>query len=199
MATERMCTHRIGALVVLNDQGDVVGLVSERDVVESLARFGAGVPTGLVGESMTRNVITCSPDDRVNDLMAVMTRHRVRHLCVMENGQLAGMISIGDLVKSRLNELELESNVTRTFASADKNGCMKAIVRHQYIARLQGGLRKPKHTTMGTDVAGTVEAVGTKVTRVQPGDEVFCGAPGSLAEYATACPTTRSPRSPPVD
>lgn len=63
---------------------------------------------------------------------------------------------------------------------------MKAIVRHQCIARLQGGLRKPKHTTMETDVAGTVEAVGTKVTRVQPGDEVFCGALGSLAEYATA-------------
>ena len=113
MATERMSTHRIGALVVVNDQGDVVGLLSERDVVESLARFGAGVATGLVGESMTRNVITCSPDDRVNDLMAVMTRQRVRHLCVMENGQLAGMISIGDLVKSRLNELELESNVLR--------------------------------------------------------------------------------------
>lgn len=113
MATEQMSNHRIGALVVLNDQGDVVGLLSERDVVESLARFGAGVSTGLVGECMTRDVITCSPDDRVNDLMAVMTRRRVRHLCVMDNGQLAGMISIGDLVKSRLNELELESNVLR--------------------------------------------------------------------------------------
>lgn len=113
MATERMSSLRVGALVVVDDNGDVVGLLAERDVVESLARFGAGVATGLVAEAMTRNVITCAPDDRVDDLMAVMTRRRVRHLCVMEDGRLAGMISIGDLVKARLSELEFESNVLR--------------------------------------------------------------------------------------
>ena len=112
-ATERMSSHRIGALVVVDDNGDVVGLLAERDVVESVARFGAGVATGVVAEAMTRNVISCAPDDRINDLMAVMTRRHVRHLCVMDGGRLAGMISIGDLVKARLAELEFESNVLR--------------------------------------------------------------------------------------
>ncbi len=112
-AIERMANLGIGALVVLNDNGELVGVLSERDIVVSLARSGAGVLSDPVAEAMTRKVITCSPEDRVNDLMAGMTRSRVRHFPVMDGGRLAGMISIGDLVKARLNELEFESSVLR--------------------------------------------------------------------------------------
>ncbi len=110
---ERMTNLGIGALVVLDDTGDIVGLLSERDVVAALARSGADALSGSVADAMTRKVITCSPEDRVNDLMAVMTRSRVRHISVTDGGKLAGIISIGDLVKARLNELETESAVLR--------------------------------------------------------------------------------------
>lgn len=112
-ALERMTNDRIGALVVLNDTGELVGLLSERDIVVSLARSGAGALSSPVAAAMTRNIITCSPEDRVNDIMAVMTRRRVRHLSVLNGGRLAGIISIGDLVKARLGELEFESSVLR--------------------------------------------------------------------------------------
>ena len=110
---ERMANLGIGALVVLNDSGEIVGMLSERDVVAALARSGSGALVGTVGEAMTRKIITCSPEDRVNDVMAVMTRSRMRHLTVTDRGELVGIISIGDLVKARLTELEFESSVLR--------------------------------------------------------------------------------------
>ena len=112
-AIDWLNTHRIGALVVLSDSGDLIGIVSERDIVEALARTDSRVLSQPVVNVMTRDVITCAPEDRVNDLMAVMTRRRVRHLVVVDGGRLAGIISIGDLVKARLMELELESSVLR--------------------------------------------------------------------------------------
>jgi len=110
---ERMNKLGIGALVVLDDTGAIVGLLSERDVVAALAQSGAAALSGSVADAMTRKVFTCAPDDRANDLMAVMTRGRVRHIPVTDGGRLAGIISIGDLVKARLNELEFESSVLR--------------------------------------------------------------------------------------
>jgi len=112
-AIDWLNTHRIGALVVLSDSGDLIGIVSERDIVEALARTDSRVLSQPVVNVMTRDVITCAPEDRANDLMAVMTRRRVRHLVVVDGGRLAGIISIGDLVKARLMELELESSVLR--------------------------------------------------------------------------------------
>jgi CBS domain-containing protein len=103
----------IGALVVSKDGAGILGIVSERDLVRGLTEHGAHLQALPVSKVMTAPVLTCTPDERVTALMARMTRHRVRHLPVVDGGRLAGIISIGDVVKSRLDELELEANVLR--------------------------------------------------------------------------------------
>ena len=112
-AVERMAKRNVGALVVVDDDGKVVGMLSEREVVHALAALAERALTEDVADVMSRKSITCGPDDRLADLMAVMTEHRVRHLPVVEHGRLLGLVSIGDLVKARLGELEFESNVLR--------------------------------------------------------------------------------------
>jgi CBS domain-containing protein len=109
---QRLRLEGIGALVVL-DQGRVVGMISERDVVRAFAMYRAEAAEIKVAESMTKNVITCHPDDSLTRILGLMTRHRVRHLPVLEAGRLAGLISIGDAVKYRLDELEMEAAVLR--------------------------------------------------------------------------------------
>lgn len=103
-----LADHGVGALVVSDDGATIAGIVSERDVVRRLDEDGAGALDRLVGEVMTVAVHTCSPDDAVDELMAVMTEHRVRHVPVVVGGSLAGIVSIGDVVKMRLGELEIE-------------------------------------------------------------------------------------------
>jgi CBS domain-containing protein len=112
-AIERMTVQSIGALVVLDDAGRLVGVLSERDVMRALATSDAAGLSRPISEVMTTEVVTCSPDDRLGELMGVMTRRRIRHLPVVDDGRLVGIVSIGDLVKSRLEELELESRVLR--------------------------------------------------------------------------------------
>ena len=114
-AVHRLALERIGALVVSDDGVRVAGILSERDVVEGLARDGADLlATGRrVADLMTRNVVTCGPDDTSRHLMAEMTRRRVRHLPVVVGDRLVGIVSIGDVVKSRLGEVELEATVLR--------------------------------------------------------------------------------------
>jgi len=112
-AVERMASRNIGALVVVDDNGKIVGMVSERDVVLALAASAERAPVQSVTDVMSRRLLTCGPDDSLADLMAVMTEHRVRHLPVVDHGQLLGLVSIGDLVKARLGELEIESHVLR--------------------------------------------------------------------------------------
>ena len=112
-AVERMASRNIGALVVVDDEGKIVGMVSERDVVLALAASAEKAPAQSVTDVMSRRLLTCGPDDSLAELMAVMTEHRVRHLPVVDHGQLLGLVSIGDLVKARLGELEFESNVLR--------------------------------------------------------------------------------------
>ena len=112
-AVERMAKRNVGALVVVDDDGKVVGMLSEREVVHALANSAERALNESVADVMSRRPITCGPDDRLADLMAVMTEHRVRHLPVVEHGRLLGLVSIGDLVKARLGELEFESNVLR--------------------------------------------------------------------------------------
>ncbi len=112
-AVERMTKRNVGALVVVDDDGKVVGMLSEREVVRALADSAERALNESVSDVMSRRPITCGPEARLADLMALMTEHRVRHLPVVDAGHLLGLVSIGDLVKARLGELEFESNVLR--------------------------------------------------------------------------------------
>jgi CBS domain-containing protein len=99
--------YNIGASVV-TDGDNVVGIVSERDIVRRLEERGAPLLGAAVGEIMTRNVVTCSPEDTVDSLAATMTERRIRHMPVVSGGQLVGIVSIGDVVKSRISQLETD-------------------------------------------------------------------------------------------
>ena len=114
-ALDRLVRERIGALVVSEHGRRVAGVLSERDLVRALAAEGAALVAGgrRVAELMTREVVTCAPEDDVGRVMAEMTRRRVRHLPVVEGGGLAGIVSIGDVVKSRLGEAEGEAATLR--------------------------------------------------------------------------------------
>ncbi|OFJ51950.1 CBS domain-containing protein [Mycolicibacterium grossiae] len=100
-----LVTRNVGALVVV-DAGRPVGIVSERDVVRHLHARGAGLLDLTVADIMSTHVVTCAPGDSVDALSALMTTHRVRHVPVVDDGALAGIVSIGDVVKTRMSELE---------------------------------------------------------------------------------------------
>lgn len=112
-AISRLTTKGIGALVVSRDGHHYEGVFSERDVVRGLARYGALALDMRVGDLMSRGVPVCSPSDTLKHVMAEMTRTRHRHLPVIDGGRLCGIVSIGDLVKHRLDEMELEASVLR--------------------------------------------------------------------------------------
>ena len=107
--------ERIGALVVSEDGESVDGVLSERDIVVALGESGTVLLSRTVDEVMTRNVVTCDPADTVGELMAEMTNRRFRHFPVVEDGRLRGIVSIGDLVKNRLDEVEFEAKSLRSF------------------------------------------------------------------------------------
>lgn len=100
--------ERIGAVVVL-DGDHIAGILSERDIVAALADDGADCLARPVSQVMSTKVTTCAPDAAVNDVMATMTNHRIRHLPVVDGDQLVGIVSIGDVVKHRMDELEIET------------------------------------------------------------------------------------------
>jgi CBS domain-containing protein len=110
--------EQIGAMIVSSDGRSIDGIISERDLAYGLAGHGSELPTVAVSKLMTQMVIDCSPDDSINHVMKLMAQRRVRHLPVKEGGQLVGIISIGDVIKHRLDELELEANVMRDYAVA---------------------------------------------------------------------------------
>ena len=114
-AVELLRRNGVGALVVSDDGTSVDGILSERDIVLGLFKCGGDLLSRPVGEVMTREVITCEPEDSVSDLMAEMTNRRIRHFPVIADGQLGGIVSIGDLVKSRLDEVEFEASSLRSF------------------------------------------------------------------------------------
>jgi CBS domain-containing protein len=114
-AVETLNRERIGALVVSADGTSVDGILSERDIVTALDDYGAALLSRPVDEIMTRNVITCDPVDTVQELMAEMTNRRCRHIPVIKDGRLRGIVSIGDLVKNRLDEVEFEAHSLRSF------------------------------------------------------------------------------------
>ena len=117
-AIELLRRQGIGALVVSGDGSTVAGILSERDVVHALAERGASLLALPVAALMTRHVFTCTPTDSIAELMAEMTGRRIRHLPVVENGRLAGIVSIGDVVKNRLDEVESEANSLRAFITS---------------------------------------------------------------------------------
>jgi CBS domain-containing protein len=108
----------IGAVVVSNDGNTVAGILSERDIVHALAERGPVFLDLPVSALMTRHVFTCRPADSIADLMAEMTERRIRHLPVVENGRLVGIVSIGDVVKNRLDEVESEASSLRQFITS---------------------------------------------------------------------------------
>lgn len=110
-AADRLRLENIAALVVT--EGDkVLGIVSEREIVRAYSRDGEQLESRSVKDVMTE-VVACAPDEDLRNVMATMTRLRARHVVVMQSGRLAGIISIGDVVKHRLSDLELETNVLR--------------------------------------------------------------------------------------
>jgi len=109
--------HRIGAVLVL-DSESIVGIVSERDIVGELAQQGAGVLDATAGAVMTSPVVTVDPDASIPAAMATMTNRRIRHLPVVAGGALVGLVSIGDLVKRRIEEAEGEASALKDYISA---------------------------------------------------------------------------------
>jgi len=103
-----LAEHNIGALVVSDDGESIGGIVSERDVVRQMHDRGASLLEAPVSSIMTADVRTCTPDEDVDLLRSTMTEHRIRHVPVVRDGRLAGIVSIGDVVKSTISELETE-------------------------------------------------------------------------------------------
>ena len=124
-AIAKMADHSVGALLVVDNdlarvgppryERHLVGIISERDIVRGLPEHGAHLLSMKASELMTSSVKTCTPDDKVEDIMSEMTIHRFRHVPVVSDGKLCGIISIGDVVKNRLEELETETHVLRDF------------------------------------------------------------------------------------
>ncbi len=107
--------HRIGAVVVSADGRRIDGVLSERDVVRALAQHGAAALDEPVSRWMTSEVVTCQADTTVEELMTTMTERRIRHVPVVVNGALAGVVSIGDVVKDRISALEQETEVLHQY------------------------------------------------------------------------------------
>lgn len=107
-AAEMLSSLRIGALIVSTDGDRPDGIISERDIVRELGRRGGGILNDRVEQLMTRNLISCTPDERADSVLSKMTDGRFRHMPVLTDGQMVGLISIGDVVKARLAELAME-------------------------------------------------------------------------------------------
>lgn len=112
MAADVMVRHRIAALVVMQND-TVVGMVSEREIVEALSTYGSAAGRIQIKQISSRRLVTVSPSESIKRAMSLMTHGHARHLLVMEKSRLVGIVSLGDIVKHRLEEVELESNVLR--------------------------------------------------------------------------------------
>ncbi|MCB1039608.1 MAG: CBS domain-containing protein [Acidimicrobiales bacterium] len=112
---EVLVEHRIGAVVVTGDDRTIDGIVSERDIVRAIASLGAGALSATASEVMATEVATCEPDTTVERLMEVMTEQRSRHMPVLVEGELVGLVSIGDVVKHRVASLEHEAQALQDY------------------------------------------------------------------------------------
>ena len=116
--SRQLSTRRIGSVLVVDRLDQVAGIVSERDLVHAIATHGTPALELEAAHIMTRNVVTCDPDDSIDQVMQVMTAGRFRHLPVVQRGELIGLISIGDVVKARLAETEHEKEALRAYIVA---------------------------------------------------------------------------------
>lgn len=114
-AVALLAEKRIGAVLILGVGGRIAGILSERDIVRALAERGAAALTEPVSRTMTRNVSTCTESEPVSSIMERMTDGKFRHLPVVEQGELVGIVSIGDVVKYRLYEMERDSKLMRDY------------------------------------------------------------------------------------
>jgi CBS domain-containing protein len=114
-AVKLLAERRIGSVVILGADHRIVGILSERDIVRSLAEHGPTVLNEPVAQVMTRDVKTCSEDDTIGDLMGRMTTGKFRHMPVVEHGKLIGIVSIGDVVKNRVEEIDHEAKALRDY------------------------------------------------------------------------------------
>lgn len=114
-AAKLLDQRRIGALVVVDEQRALAGILSERDIVRGLSRHGVAVMEMRVGDLMTADVLTCAPDDTIDGIMGTMTSNRIRHLPVLDGGKLAGIITIGDVVKAKLDETTMQVDSLREY------------------------------------------------------------------------------------
>jgi CBS domain-containing protein len=114
-AAKLLDQRRIGALVVVDEQRALAGILSERDIVRGLSRHGVAVMDMRVGDLMTADVLTCTPDDTIDGIMGIMTSNRIRHLPVLDGGKLAGIITIGDVVKAKLDETTMQVDRLREY------------------------------------------------------------------------------------
>jgi CBS domain-containing protein len=111
----KLAAKRIGAIVVVGARGEVAGILSERDIIRALAEAGPECLSRPVKETMTRQVVSCQETDTLEELMAMMTARRFRHLPVVTDGSLVGIISIGDVVKHHIAEVEMEATAMREY------------------------------------------------------------------------------------
>jgi len=116
--TRQLAERRIGAVVVTDGAGSIRGILSERDIVRALAERGAAALDDAVSLHMTTKVVTCSPSARIPDIMSGMTTGKFRHMPVEEDGRLVGIISIGDVVKHRLAEMETERQALESYITS---------------------------------------------------------------------------------
>jgi CBS domain-containing protein len=114
-AAKLLAEHRIGSLIIRGPGGRLAGILSERDIVRALAEHGEAALTWPVGQAMTREVATCGEDDTIAEIMERMTTGKFRHMPVVNGGKLVGLISIGDVVKQRVGEIEQESEAMRDY------------------------------------------------------------------------------------
>jgi CBS domain-containing protein len=109
-AVSELARNGVGALVVSPDGNRLAGMISERDIVRAIDRLGSGALNESIRKLMSTSVVTCSPNDTVDAIASIMTEQRVRHIPIVDNGDLVGIVSIGDIVKSRLDELEADKD-----------------------------------------------------------------------------------------
>jgi CBS domain-containing protein len=112
---DKLAAKRIGAILIVGTRGEIAGIVSERDIIRALSVRGHDCLTEPVSETMTKHVVTCEETDTLDELMAMMTARRFRHLPVMADGALVGIISIGDVVKHHVSEVEMEATAMREY------------------------------------------------------------------------------------